>query len=292
MKMERMRVRTDLALEARESVEGSGNEIHGVVVEETYDEEKDIRLTRVQITSERGAKEMGKPIGNYLTLEAPGMATPDEDYHREISEVLAYYLKELMDGAGERSVLVAGLGNRDVTPDALGPKTVSNLLITRHLIKEYGPEVMGEGNHPQISGIVPGVMAQTGMESSEIIKGIVDQTHPDLLIVIDALAARSTKRLSRTIQLTDTGIQPGSGVGNHRSSLTREGLGIPVIAIGVPTVVEAAAIVYDAQGNAEQMPPHLNGMFVTPKNIDETIKQLSFTLSEALNIAFQGKAQA
>lgn len=288
-----MRVRTDLALEARESFEGSDTEVHGVIVEETYDEEKDIRLTKVQITSERGAKEMGKPIGNYFTLEAPGMATPDEDYHKEISGVLAYYLKELIgEDQEKRSILVAGLGNRDVTPDALGPKTVSNLLITRHLIKEYGEQVLGEGPHKQISGIVPGVMAQTGMESLEIIRGIVEQTQPDLLIVIDALAARSTRRLNRTIQLTDTGIQPGSGVGNHRSSLTKETLGIPVIAIGVPTVVEAASIVYDAQGSTEQMPPHLNGMFVTPKNIDETIKLLSFTLSEALNMAFQETAQS
>lgn len=284
--MERMRIRTDLAVEARESFAGSDTEVHGVVVEEEYDEQRDIHLTRVKIVSERGAREMGKPMGNYLTLEAPGLASPDEDYHREISEVLAQHLKDLMREE-ERSVLVAGLGNRDVTPDALGPKTVGNLLITRHLIREYGQEVMGTPHCRQISGIVPGVMAQTGMETSEIIKGIVEQTEPDLLIVIDALAARSTKRLSRTIQLTDTGIQPGSGVGNHRNSLTEESLGIPVIAIGVPTVVEAAAIVYDAQGSSEQLPPHLNGMFVTPKNIDETIKQLSFTLSEALNLAFQ-----
>lgn len=285
--MERMRVRTDLAVEARESFAGSDTEVHGVIVEEDYDESRDIRLTRVQIVSERGAREMGKPMGNYLTLEAPGMAVPDEDYHREISEALAYHLKELMGEEKEQSILVAGLGNRDVTPDALGPKTVSNLLITRHLIREYGKGVMGTEKCSQISGIVPGVMAQTGMETSEIIRGIVEQTKPDLLIVIDALAARSTKRLSRTIQITDTGIQPGSGVGNHRNSLTEESLGIPVIAIGVPTVVEAAAIIYDAQGDCERMPPHLNGMFVTPKNIDETIKQLSFTLSEALNMAFQ-----
>ncbi len=286
--MERFRVRTDLAVEARESFEGSDTEVHGVVVEEDYDELLDIRLTRVKIMTERGAKEMGKPVGSYLTLEAPGMASPDEDYHREISETLACHLKELMGlDNEEHSILVAGLGNRDVTPDALGPKTVSNLLITRHLIREYGSEVMGTSRSNQISGIVPGVMAQTGMETSEIIRGIVEQTRPELLVVIDALAARSTKRLSRTIQLTDTGIQPGSGVGNHRSSLTKESLGIPVIAIGVPTVVEAAAIVYDAKGSCEQMPPHLNGMFVTPKNIDETIKQLSFTLSEALNMAFQ-----
>lgn len=283
-------MRTDLALEERESFDGSGVEIHGVEVEESCDEERDVRLTRVKIVSERGAREMGKTRGTYLTLEAPGLASPDEDYHREVSEVIADLLRELTGTA--ESVLVAGLGNRDVTPDALGPQAVSNLMITRHLIREYGREMMGMDGCCVVSGIVPGVMAQTGMETSEILQGIIEETRPDLLIVIDALAARSTRRLGRTVQITDTGIQPGSGVGNHRGSLTKESLGIPVIAIGVPTVVEAAAIVYDAQGNCEKMPPHLNGMFVTPKNIDEMIKQLSFTLSEALNMVFSETKKA
>ena len=285
-----MKVRTDLALEERESFDGSGVEIHGVEVEESCDEERDVRLTRVKIVSERGAREMGKSRGTYLTLEAPGLASPDEDYHREISEMIADLLRELTGTA--ESVLVAGLGNRDVTPDALGPQAVSNLMITRHLIREYGREMMGMDGCCVVSGIVPGVMAQTGMETSEILQGIIEETRPDLLIVIDALAARSTRRLGRTVQITDTGIQPGSGVGNHRGSLTKESLGIPVIAIGVPTVVEAAAIVYDAQGNCEKMPPHLNGMFVKPKNIDEMIKQLSFTLSEALNMVFSETKKA
>ena len=283
-------MRTDLALEERESFDGSGVEIHGVEVEESCDEERDVRLTRVKIVSERGAREMGKSRGTYLTLEAPGLASPDEDYHREVSEVIADLLRELTGTA--ESVLVAGLGNRDVTPDALGPQAVSNLMITMHLIREYGREMMGMDGCCVVSGIVPGVMAQTGMETSEILQGIIEETRPDLLIVIDALAARSTRRLGRTVQITDTGIQPGSGVGNHRGSLTKESLGIPVIAIGVPTVVEAAAIVYDAQGNCEKMPPHLNGMFVTPKNIDEMIKQLSFTLSEALNMVFSETKKA
>lgn len=285
-----MKVRTDLALEERESFDGSGVEIHGVEVEESCDEERDVRLTRVKIVSERGAREMGKSRGTYLTLEAPGLASPDEDYHREVSEMIADLLRELTGTA--ESVLVAGLGNRDVTPDALGPQAVSNLMITRHLIREYGRKMMGMDGCCVVSGIVPGVMAQTGMETSEILQGIIEETRPDLLIVIDALAARSTRRLGRTVQITDTGIQPGSGVGNHRGSLTKESLGIPVIAIGVPTVVEAAAIVYDAQGNCEKMPPHLNGMFVTPKNIDEMIKQLSFTLSEALNMVFSETKKA
>ena len=283
-------MRTDLALEERESFDGSGVEIHGVEVEESCDEERDVRLTRVKIVSERGAREMGKSRGTYLTLEAPGLASPDEDYHREVSEMIADLLRELTGTA--ESVLVAGLGNRNVTPDALGPQAVSNLMITRHLIREYGREMMGMDGCCVVSGIVPGVMAQTGMETSEILQGIIEETRPDLLIVIDALAARSTRRLGRTVQITDTGIQPGSGVGNHRGSLTKESLGIPVIAIGVPTVVEAAAIVYDAQGNCEKMPPHLNGMFVTPKNIDEMIKQLSFTLSEALNMVFSETKKA
>ena len=285
-----MKVRTDLALEERESFDGSGVEIHGVEVEESCDEERNVRLTRVKIVSERGAREMGKSRGTYLTLEAPGLASPDEDYHREVSEVIADLLRELTGTA--ESVLVAGVGNRDVTPDALGPQAVSNLMITRHLIREYGREMMGMDGCCVVSGIVPGVMAQTGMETSEILQGIIEETRPDLLIVIDALAARSSRRLGRTVQITDTGIQPGSGVGNHRGSLTKESLGIPVIAIGVPTVVEAAAIVYDAQGNCEKMPPHLNGMFVTPKNIDEMIKQLSFTLSEALNMVFSETKKA
>ena len=297
MMVEKYKIRTDLAMEQKERFESDHVEVSGVVLEEEYDEEKEIKITTVRIETENGAKAMGKPVGPYLTLEAPNMAAADEGYHREISETLAGFLEKYMKDTEENqekgySVLVVGLGNREVTPDALGPKTVSNLMITRHLFREYGKETMGMEQASAVSGIAPGVMAQTGMETSEILQGIIDQTSPDILLVIDALAARSTRRLGRTIQLTDTGIQPGSGVGNHRGSLTKESLGIPVIAIGVPTVVEAAAIIYDAQGSCERMPPHLNGMFVTPKNIDEIIKQLSFTLSEALNIVFQVSGKA
>ena len=293
--VEKYTIRTDLAMEQKERFESDHVEVSGVVLEEEYDEEREIKITTVRIETENGAKMMGKPVGTYLTLEVPDMASADDGYHREISETLAGFLEKYVENEETKkehskekgcSILTVGLGNREVTPDALGPKMVSNLLITRHLIREYGREVMGVGDCCEISGLAPGVMAQTGMETSEIIKGVVQEISPDLLIVIDALAARSTRRLCRTIQLTDTGIQPGSGVGNHRAALTKETLGIPVIAIGVPTVVEAAAIIYDAQGNCEQMPPHLNGMFVTPKNIDELIKQLSFTLSEALNMVF------
>ena len=283
--MERFQVRTDLALEARESFEEDDVEIRGESIDESYDEERDIRVTKVCIETENGAKAMGKPVGTYITLEAPGLSEPDEGYHREVSEKLAEYLRELLGTEEEKSVLVVGLGNRDVTPDALGPETVGNLLITRHVVREYGKVALGKEKVHLVSGIVPGVMAQTGMETFEIIKGIIEETGPDVVVAIDALAARSSKRLNRTIQISDAGIYPGSGVGNHRNSLTQESLGIPIVAIGVPTVVDAATIIYDATGDRNAISPNLNTMFVTPKDIDETVKRLSFTISEALNIA-------
>ena len=282
--MTEFQVRTDLALEARERFE-EDVEIRGVEGEEAYDEQRDIRVTVVRIRTENGAKAMGKPIGTYITLEAPRMSEPDEDYHREVSEKLAGYLKKLLDVKNEKSVLVVGLGNREVTPDALGPEAVNHLRVTRHVVREYGKAAFAREKVQLVSTIVPGVMAQTGMETLEIVRGIVAETKPDQVVVIDALAARSSKRLNRTIQISDAGIQPGSGVGNHRNSLTRETIGIPVLAIGVPTVVDAATIVYDATGDRSSVPPGLNGMFVTPKNVDEMIRRLSFTISEALNLA-------
>lgn len=314
--MDKFMIRTDLALEAKESFEEDNVEIRGVIIEEDYNERTDINITKVIIETKNASKTMGKPMGNYITLEAPNMIVPNENYHREISKELAKQIKALIKiNKEDTSVLVVGLGNREITPDSLGPNVVSNLLITRHVVKEYGKAAMGEDRVNLISAIVPGVMAQTGMETLEIIKGITDETKPDLVIAIDALAARSTKRLNRTIQITDTGINPGSGVGNHRSGLNEESLGVPVIAIGIPTVVDAATIVNDTMENLidameehsqlksistslktfdssekyqlirELISPHLNGMFVTPKDIDETVKMLGFTVSEALNLA-------
>ena len=337
----KFQIRTDLALEARESCEAEDVKIRGVRVQEDHDEEREIFITTIMVESENGARAIGKPVGTYMTLETPHMSVPDEDYHREISEKLANCLKQMIridereghsdnqkqrkkdlkhEGdkaeAGKKTVLVVGLGNRQITPDALGPEVVDNLHITRHILKEYGrmAENMGISNAISVSAIVPGVMAQTGMETLEIIKGVVRETAPELVIVIDALAARSTKRLNRTIQITDTGINPGSGVGNHRNAINKDTLGVPVIAIGVPTVVDAATIVNDTmeelvtqmdasehmqrlggtlgtmnraekqQMIRELISPHLNTMFVTPKDIDETVKYLSYTISEALNI--------
>ena len=284
--MEHFPIRTDLALESKERLEAEKNEMRGVVFEEHFDEKRNVTITKVTIETENGAKAIGKPVGTYLTLEAPDMAVPDEGSHREVSEVLAEQLRALVKENIE-SVLVVGLGNREVTPDALGPEVIGNLYITRHILREYGEYAFPDKKVAAISGIVPGVMAQTGMETLEIIKGIINETSPQLVIAIDALAARSVKRLGRTIQIADTGINPGSGVGNHRKGLNEATLGVPVVAIGVPLVVDAATIVYDACQDADKIPNGIVGMFVTPKNIDEMVKNLSYTISEALNMTFE-----
>lgn len=302
--MGNFQVRTDLALEARESIGEAESELRGVSVEEYYRETEDVRVTKVTIDTKNAAKTMGKPMGIYVTMEAPAMVEPDEDYHREISKCLAEELLKLLpEEEEEQNILVVGLGNREVTADALGPQTVDNLYITRHIVREYGKAAYSCNRMPLLSALEPGVMAKTGMETAEIVKGVVSETKPDVLIVVDALAARSTKRLNRTIQITNTGIQPGSGVGNHRNALTKESLGVPVIAIGIPTVVDSATIVMDAMEKllegeenvdavkymSRQQPPfpELNNMYMTGKDIDAVIKRISFTVSEGINIAME-----
>ncbi len=320
-------VRTDLAVEETERQKEQGLPLYPGVSVEEYDHtdvsyDTPIHVTCVKIQSEEGAKALGKSIGTYITLDAGDMVRNDGQSHRDISRILATYLQDLIRPHRIKQqtvhVLVVGLGNADVTPDALGPRVLSNVLITRHL-------QTGQFQHPDFStesasvcGIVPGVMAQTGMETAEIIKALTDQIRPDMVIVIDALAARSVTRLGTTIQLTDTGIHPGSGVGNHRHSLTKDSLGIPVIAIGVPTVVSAAAIVTDTMDTLievlcretdtkhfadalrsmepdekyalvrELLEPRFGPMFVTPKDIDDTVKRISFTISEGINLALFG----
>lgn len=315
-------VRTDLALEEKERFESDNVEISGVVLEEDYDEETELRITRVEIKTENGAKAMRKPVGTYLTVETPDLAMPDAENQMLIAEKICSYIKELIRKLELRSkdisILVVGLGNREVTPDSLGPCVADHLSVTRHIVKEYGKYAMGTDDAPMISAIVPGVMGQTGMESAEIVRGIVSETNPDVVIAVDALAARNSKRLNRTIQIADTGIHPGSGVGNHRNGMTKETLGVPVIGIGVPTVVDAATIVNDTMENfilalesseslkgvgevlrsynagekyefvKELISPHLNGMFVTPKDVDEMVHHISHTLAEAINMLFSG----
>ncbi|WMJ88625.1 GPR endopeptidase [Anaerocolumna sp. MB42-C2] len=294
--------RTDLALEVRETFDEDNVEIQGVVLKEDYDKKKDIRVTTVTIKDQKGADAMGKPIGTYITIEAPKLGEEDESFHEPITKEIAKYIKQLAGDASKREILIAGLGNREVTPDALGPQVVDNLFVTRHLVKEFGSSFLEENKMGNISAISPGVMAQTGMETSEVLRGIIRETMPKLVIVIDALAARSINRLNKTVQITDTGISPGSGVGNNRKALNKESLGVDVIALGVPTVVDAFTIVSDTMeqfmskqgfGDNEihQFMTELNeetmgNMFVTPKNIDESIKRISYTISEALNKCF------
>ena len=270
----RFHVRTDLALEEHEQFQEDQVEIHGVELHQWEHKKKEIHLSQVIIKTEEGATAMGKPIGRYLTLEAPKLADKDEDFHREVTEAVANYLLDLLrlHHVEKGSVLVVGLGNSNATPDALGPKVMEHLQVTRHLYLEYGMDFCEKHGYPVLSGLTPGVMGKTGMESAEIIKGVVRETKPEVVIVVDALATRSAKRLGITLQLADTGIHPGSGVGNHRNALTKEVLGVPVLAIGVPTVIEFT----------ESESP---AMYVTPHDIDERIEMLSYTISEAIHEA-------
>lgn len=303
--------RTDLALEAREYVEDANGELRGVIVEEYEKEDIGMQVTKVQITTRNSARLLGKPKGTYITLEVPSLCESGEnsdvsEHHEEIAAEISRHLKELLPKKQESlQVLAVGLGNRDVTADALGPAVAEHLNISRHMLQEFGELGLQKNNAVITSCIVPGVMAKTGMETAEIVKGIVKQTKPDAVIVIDALASRSTKRLNRTIQISNTGIHPGSGVGNHRNAIDEEVLGVPVIAMGVPTVVDAATIVADAlekmhkelnetaflQARDSMVLSQLHNMYVTAKDIDATIKRVSFTLAEALNMTFEGKKQ-
>ncbi len=288
-----IKIRTDLALEARNSVSNEAAKIKGIKVEEERDVKNDITIIRMDVLNRNGAQKIGKPVGVYITMEVPRLAEEDDGYHREISNALAAQIKKLIVDSynwNEKTpkILIAGLGNSASTPDSLGPLVVSNLMITRHIVEYLGYSQI-EGAFAVTSGITPGVMAQTGMESSEIIQAIIKKTKPDLLLVVDALAARSVNRLNSTIQISDTGIHPGSGVGNTRAAINRRTMGIPVISIGVPTVVDAATLVYDSVKRAQSDMPagfaqDFEPMYVTSKDIDAIVKRLSYTISEGINI--------
>ena len=292
---------TDLAVEIQEECSGRQGEIPGVVLEQYKEDGKGIRVTKIQIQTADGAKRMGRPIGNYMTLESADKEPSDEHSDKNLSgtklpdtNLLASYINELLPSSAH-SFLIVGLGNANMTADALGPLTIEKMAQS--------------GMASYTSMIVPGVFAQTGMESCEIIQGIVQQTSPDCIITIDALAARSAFRLGTTVQLTDTGIRPGSGVGNARKGITKENMKIPVIAIGIPTVVSAAAIVSDAMDSLKQIgynetilgsiamldkeeyyqlisevfAPELGSLFVMPKNLDEELDTMSSLLAASLS---------
>ena len=292
---------TDLTVEIQEECSGRQGEIPGVVLEQYKEDGKGIRVTKIQIQTADGAKRMGRPIGNYMTLESADKEHSDEHSDKNLSgtklpdtNLLASYINGLLPSSAH-SFLIVGLGNANMTADALGPLTIEKMAQS--------------GMASYTSMIVPGVFAQTGMESCEIIQGIVQQTSPDCIITIDALAARSAFRLGTTVQLTDTGIRPGSGVGNARKGITKENMKIPVIAIGIPTVVSAAAIVSDAMDSLKQIgynetilgsiamldkeeyyqlisevfAPELGSLFVMPKNLDEELDTMSSLLAASLS---------
>lgn len=306
-------VRTDLAIEARELAQQETNDqLEGVAVE--TEENPDYSLTHVRILSQQGSQRMGKPIGNYITLEAEKLKENDVECHEKIIKVLAESIRSLAKFDKSDCILVAGLGNWNITPDALGPKVVSKILVTRHLQGTLPEEI--EHNVRPVAAVNPGVMGITGIETGEILKGIIDRLHPSLLIAIDALAARRSNRINAAIQMSDTGVAPGAGVGNKRMILNQESLGIPVIAIGVPTVVDAATLVNDTMDKilgemmqqteagsafyqtlhalegeekyqmiADILGPYTGNMFVTPKEVDAVVDRLANIIANSINIA-------
>ena len=232
--------RTDLASERRDLYQKANNienQIDGIESEQE-DVDENIKIERVKITNENGEKAIGKPIGTYVTIDIKKLKIAQEDEIQKASKVLTSELRKLIDVHIDKQgeILVVGLGNIYVTPDSLGPKVINEIDVTRHLIN-YLPQYVEEGTR-MVSAIAPGVLGTTGIETVEILKGVVDNIKPKLIIVIDALASRSIERISSTVQLSDTGIVPGAGVGNTRSEISQKTLGIPVIAIGIPTVVD------------------------------------------------------
>lgn len=288
---------TDLALEEREKFQDDV-EVSGVALNRECFEDNMIIITTVDILNEHGAQVMGKAKGTYVTIEAPDMEN-DEKIAQKVSEYVAREIHRINKKINMKKVIVAGLGNREVTPDMLGPMVTDELYVTNHIYAEFGSEAFDDKKPLKVCAIAPGVMAQTGMETKELIKGIAAQINPDCVFVIDALAARSVSRLNTTIQLTDTGISPGSGVGNHRNAINSETIGVPVIAIGVPTVVDAFTIINDSMEKylegigmtKQEISSFMNGfavsnatnMIVTPKNIDESVENIARVIASALN---------
>ena len=304
--------RTDLALERRDLYNKANNiekDIDGI---EAEDEKVDdnITISRVKVTNEKGEEAIGKKKGNYITIDVKNLKIASEEEIQKTSEVVTSELKKLIEKhiTKKDSILVVGLGNIYVTPDSLGPKVINEIDITRHLL-EYMPEVLDK-NTREVSAISPGVLGTTGIETMEILKGIIDNTKPQLVIIIDALASRNIERISSSVQIADTGIVPGAGVGNARKELTENTLGVPVIAMGIPTVVEAATIAADSltlfinkvqeKGESndflnklqeedkykiikEILAPEEYNFIVTPKEIDSLIEKMKDIVARGIN---------
>lgn len=284
------KARTDLALEAREVWQESADsttKLRGVWAKEL--EVDGFTVSRVRVLDEEGEKALGKPIGSYTTVELRGISRRDIDSFPKAIKAVANELSELLP-KGDGSVLVVGLGNEGITPDAVGKSTVEHIMVTRHLVEKF-PDVFGYMR--RVSAVTPGVLGMTGVESGEIIRGIAERIAPDFIIVIDALASMRLGRLCKTVQITDTGIVPGSGVGNARAAITKETMGIPVIAVGVPTVVNIATIVESFAEDSgikipsEALSEYSEKLLVTPKDIDVHIADMGRILGYAINTAIQ-----
>ncbi len=278
-------VRTDLAAEMREML-GAG-ELEGVKSE--TEKFENISISRINVLNEAGAKHLGKPVGTYVTIQSPPFGGSIDASYEEI-ELIAKEVAAMLP-QNPQLVLVVGLGNRSITPDALGPDTAEQILATRHISKEMAHEI-GLDNLHGVAAIAPGVLGQTGVETGEIIASVVKEIRPSAVIVVDALAAKSIDRLGCTIQISDVGIVPGSGVSNARKALNRETLGVPVIAVGVPTVVDAATLAVDLletedKATINKVTPRGEAMMVTPREVDVMIERASKVLALALNKALQ-----
>lgn len=308
-------VRTDLAIEANDDYKKvHKKQIDGVIIEER--EEENAKITKVKITNEDGSAKLGKPIGNYITIDIPEIVMYDGEIMNDISEIVGECVREVVDMDSGKTGLIVGLGNRNITPDALGPKVTDSIMVTRHL-KEVMPDEIDDDIRP-VCTIAPGVLGITGIETVEIIKALVDRIHPDFVICIDALASRKVERVNRSIQISDTGISPGGGVGNNRLRINEEELGVKVIAIGVPTVVHASTIANDSIdividnlakyvsedsefykliGNIDKVEkeiiireilnPFMGDLIVTPKEVDYAIDSIAKIIAMGINIAIQ-----
>lgn len=274
-----MEPRTDLALEKREIL--GKKEPEGV--ESSEFSKGGVSFTKIKIINKKGSEILGKPIGTYITAEIPQlMKNPIND--EETIEAIANQLRNLIPKNG--AVLVAGLGNTDITPDAVGPKSVSMVLATRHIDKSLSEEI-GLGELRSVAGFIPGVLGRTGLEAAESVKGIAASIEPSAVIVVDALAARRLSRLGTTVQISDTGIIPGSGVGNARKEITERSVGVPVISVGVPTVVDVGTLVNDLTGSKSELSEENRNMIITPREIDIVIERASELIGMAINKALQ-----
>ena len=277
--MGNINIRTDLAVELNEAVDKSDSRYSGVIVIEHIDKVSLVKVTTLEIINEEGEKLFNRKAGIYITIEAEGLGEDDDFYNERVIEIISGQIDTLIRPCISKNnkLLVVGLGNRNVTADSLGPDVVDKLIINSHIHGEKDEISV------RLSALSPGVMAQTGIETSSIIKGIADEIDPGVIIVIDALAARNTQRLNKTIQISNRGINPGSGVGNHRTGITSDNIGVPVIAVGVPTVIDAATIIGDVTKDYENIPKHLSDMYVTPKDIDENIRITAEIIAESIN---------